>query len=117
LHVPKDVYGFLENRAFLRDPFAVEKIMNFGANGGPRARPTSAQEAHEGPQRAQQGLRKLSFPMGKGRFPQTVPKISSGLEEKCKKECAETKLKKRPKKLGRKPVLKALKRLNLITFL
>ena len=72
---------------------------------------------HEGPQRAQQGLRKLGFRLGKRRFPQTVPKISSGLEEKCKKEHAETKLKKRPKKLGRKPVLKALKRLNLITFL
>jgi hypothetical protein len=45
LHFAWDVYGFLENRAFFKDPFAVEKIMNFGANGGPRARPRSAPEA------------------------------------------------------------------------
>ena len=72
---------------------------------------------HERPQTAQQGLRKLGFPLGKRRFPQTMPKISYRVEKTCKKERAETMLKKRPKNLAQKPLLKALKRLNFITFL
>lgn len=75
------------------------------------------QRPHEGPQRPQQGLRKLGFPWGKRRFPQTMPKISYRVEKTCKKERAETMLKKRPKNLAQKPLLKALKRLNFITFL
>jgi hypothetical protein len=72
---------------------------------------------HEGPQRPQQGLRKLGFPQGKRRFPQTMPKISYRVKKTCKKERAETMLKKRPKNLAQKPLLKALKRLNLTTCL
>ena len=45
-----------------------------------------------------------------------MPKISYRVEKTCKKERAETMLKKRPKNLAQL-LLKALKRLNFITFL
>ena len=67
-----------------------------------------------GPNRASESL---VFPQGKRRFPQTMPKISYRVEKTCKKERAETMLKKRPKNLAQKPLLKALKRLSFITFL
>ena len=46
-----------------------------------------------------------------------MAKISYRVEKTCKEERAETMLKKRPKNLAQKPRLKALKRLNFITFL
>ena len=46
-----------------------------------------------------------------------MPKISYRVEKTCNKERAETMLKKRPKNLAQKPLLKALKRLNFIIFL
>jgi hypothetical protein len=46
-----------------------------------------------------------------------MAKISYRVEKTCKEERAETMLKKRPKNLAQKPLLKALKRLNFIIFL
>ena len=46
-----------------------------------------------------------------------MPKISYRVEKTCKKERAETMLKKRPKNLAQKPLLKALNRLNFIIFI
>jgi hypothetical protein len=45
-----------------------------------------------------------------------MAKISYRVEKTCKEERAETMLKKRPKNLAQKPLLKALKRLNFFTF-
>ena len=58
----------------------------------------------------------MVFPRENEGFRKRCPKSVMELR-KCKTERAETKLKKRPKKLLRKPVLKALRRLNLITVL
>jgi hypothetical protein len=117
LHFAWDVYGFLENRDFFNDPFAVEKNVNFGANGGPRARPRSAPEAPRRAPEAPTGPQKAWFSVRTTKVSANDGQISYRVEKTCKKERAETMLKKRPKNLAQKPLLKAVKRLNFITFL